>query len=110
MYNISVYQGCMIRGRLIVNFISHFESLVNQYEVACRKEALDIRLLSLNIVGYCRQQKSNYFDDECRHAAIEKNDAYQVTLKSAATCACTRSTVRRGEKNATSFIGRSMNL
>ena len=36
-------------------------------------------------VGYHRQQKSTWFDDECRQAAIEKNDAYQATLKSAAT-------------------------
>ena len=36
-------------------------------------------------VGYRRQQKSTWFDDECRQAAIEKNDAYHATLKSAAT-------------------------
>ena len=36
-------------------------------------------------VGYRRQQKSTWFGDECRQAAIEKNDAYQATLKSAAT-------------------------
>ena len=32
-------------------------------------------------VGYRRQQKSTWFDDECR----QKNDAYQATVKSAAT-------------------------
>ena len=36
-------------------------------------------------VGYRRQQKSTWFDDECRQAAIDKNDAYQVILKSGAT-------------------------
>ena len=36
-------------------------------------------------VGYRRQQKSTWFDEECRQAAIEKNDAYQATLKSAVT-------------------------
>ena len=36
-------------------------------------------------VGYRRQQKSAWFDDECRQIAIEKNDAYQATLQSAAT-------------------------
>ena len=36
-------------------------------------------------VGYRRQQKSTWFDEECCQAAIEKNDAYQATLKSAAT-------------------------
>ena len=35
--------------------------------------------------GYRRQQKSTRFDDECRQAAIEKNDAYHATLKSAPT-------------------------
>ena len=35
-------------------------------------------------VGNRRQQKPTWFDDECRQAAIEKNDAYQATLKSAA--------------------------
>ena len=39
------------------------------------------------MVGYRRQQKSTRFDEECRQAAIEKNDAYQATLKSAATLA-----------------------
>ena len=29
-------------------------------------------------VGYRRQQKSTWFDDECRQVAIEKNDAYQA--------------------------------
>ena len=32
-----------------------------------------------------RQQKSTWCYEECRQAAIEKNDAYQATLKSAAT-------------------------
>ena len=36
-------------------------------------------------VGYRRQQKSTWFDEGYRQAAIEKNDAYQATLKSAAT-------------------------
>ena len=36
-------------------------------------------------VRYSRQQKSIWFDNECRQAAIEKKDAYQATLKSAAT-------------------------
>ena len=36
-------------------------------------------------IGYRRQQKSTWFNHEFRQAAIEKNDAYQVTLKSAAT-------------------------
>ena len=36
-------------------------------------------------VGYRRQQKSTWFDEECRQAAIEKNHAYQATLMSAAT-------------------------
>ena len=35
-------------------------------------------------VGYRRQQKSTWFDDECCQAVIEKNNAYQATLKSAA--------------------------
>ena len=35
-------------------------------------------------VGYRRQQKSTWYDERCRQAAIEKNDAYQATLKSAA--------------------------
>ena len=30
-----------------------------------------------------RQQKSTWFDKQCRQAAIVKNDAYQATLKSA---------------------------
>ena len=42
-------------------------------------------LLLRKKVGYRRQQKSTWFDDECRQAAIDKNDAYQATLKSAAT-------------------------
>ena len=42
-------------------------------------------LLGKKKVGYRRQQKSTWFDDECRQAAIEKNGAYQATLKSAAT-------------------------
>ena len=37
------------------------------------------------MVGYSRQQKSAWFGEECRQAAIEKNDAYQATFKSAAT-------------------------
>ena len=32
-----------------------------------------------------RQQKSTWFAEECRQAAIGKNDAYHSTLKSAAT-------------------------
>ena len=38
-------------------------------------------------VGYRRQQKSTWFDEACRQTAIEKNDAYQTTLKSAAISA-----------------------
>ena len=58
-------------------------------------------------VGYRRQQKSTWFDDECRQAAIEKNDAYQATLKSAATRAVFE---KYREKSATCFAGRSMHL
>ena len=36
-------------------------------------------------VGYRRQLKSTWFDEECHQAAIEKNDAYQATLQSAGT-------------------------
>ena len=35
--------------------------------------------------GYRRQQKSTLFDEECRQAVIDKNDAYQATLMPAAT-------------------------
>jgi len=36
-------------------------------------------------VGYRRQQKSTWYDEECRQAAIDKDAAYQATLRSAAT-------------------------
>ena len=36
-------------------------------------------------VRYRRQEKATWFDEEFRHAAVDKNDAYQATLKSAAT-------------------------
>ena len=36
-------------------------------------------------VGYRRQQKSTWFHEDCCQPAIEKNDAYQATLMSAAT-------------------------
>ena len=32
-------------------------------------------------IRYHGQKKSTWFDDECRQAAIEKNDAFQATLK-----------------------------
>ena len=60
-------------------------------------------------VKYRRQQKSTWFDDECRQAAIERNDAYQATLK-LQLMLFTRITARRGEKDATCFAGRSMDL
>ena len=36
-------------------------------------------------VGYLTQQNSTWFDKECRHAPIAKNDAFQATLMPAAT-------------------------
>ena len=50
-------------------------------------------------VRYRRQQKSTWFDGECPQAAIEKNHAYQATLKTASSRAdCEKYCEKRREE------------
>ena len=49
--------------------------------------------------GLRRQQKSTWLDEECRQAAIEKNHAYQATLKTASSRAdCEKYCEKRREE------------
>ena len=50
-------------------------------------------------IGYRKQQKSTWFDEECRQAAIKKNDAYQATFS--CNSSCFREVPREEEMRAT---------